>query len=117
MAKSFYAKDWRGSRWITYEFNEIPWVFGHFPGVYVVYGDGVLVYVGQSGSVSKRICTHRIVYSYGSSILTPWGQFKTVRVKVRYSTKFGDWAMREIRLIWRLKPIGNRFGKLFYGGA
>lgn len=82
----------------------------NWPGAYVIFGDGVLVYIGQGGSVSKRISAHQIGRGYGASLATPWGIFNSVIVKVRYGRKLGDWAMREIRLIHRLQPRGNCVG-------
>jgi hypothetical protein len=78
------------------------------PGCYAVFGDGKLLYVGQASNVKLRMQSHAMgAYGYSAWITTPWGKYHDVLVKVRRSDKFGDWAMRELRLIRRLKPQFN----------
>jgi excinuclease UvrABC nuclease subunit len=80
-------------------------------GVYAVYFDDDLVYIGQSCNVANRFYEHRIRYGYAKNIHTPWSDVpETVRitVKVKPSRRLGDWAMWEIRLIARLQPIYNQ---------
>ncbi len=84
------------------------------PGVYTVYGDNRIIYIGQSSSIKKRFTSYQIrlileeypnkIYSYKRS---PWGTFEDLFIKVSYSKKFGDWAMRELRLIKKLNPPFN----------
>jgi excinuclease UvrABC nuclease subunit len=100
------------SNWRT--FNE-PESFRDLPsggGCYAIYLDGKLSYVGQASNVKERIrFNHRVdVARYSSAIVSPWGRFQTVSVKVRVSKKFGDWAMIELRLIRRLLPRFNNRG-------
>lgn len=90
------------------------YVWGHErplnrPGVYVIYGDWLPIYIGSSSRVAARIAAHAISRS-GCSISTPWGTFGVVVVKVRYSRRFADWLTREARLINRLQPPGNIAG-------
>ncbi len=80
------------------------------PGCYAIYLDGRLVYVGSTQSLRDRLTTYRIREGYGGGYLTPWGQFDSVRIKVRRSVRFGDWAMYELRMIRRLKPPLNCLG-------
>lgn len=80
------------------------------PACYVIYLDGVLSYIGQASDLSTRLSAHGIRVGYGSSILTKWGEFRTVIVKARFGDRMGDWAMREIRLIHRLQPRLNCVG-------
>lgn len=85
------------------------------PGVYVIYFDDEVVYIGQSNNLLARIARHRFRHGYARNIRTPWADVPdTVRVycKYRISRRLGDWAMWEIRLIHRLKP---RFNKTFNG--
>jgi hypothetical protein len=110
-AFQFYAKDWLGSYWIAYDFDG-PWDFQPIPGVYVVYLDGQVAYVGQSTNVQKRICSYNFRYGYTTAIFTPWGQSHGLKVKVQYSRKYGDWAMKELRLIKRLQPPMNCVGSI-----
>jgi hypothetical protein len=79
-------------------------------GVYAIYFDETLVYIGQSCNVANRLTGHQIRYGYGKNIITPWGDVPEetlITVKVGASRRMGDWAMREIRLINRLKPMFN----------
>lgn len=98
------------SRWTRCQ-SETYWYddYQTTPGVYAIYVDGELVYIGQSVNIRNRLKMHNIRYSYGNSIIVPWGdgRCKTCHVKVSYSKKYGDWAMRELRLIKRLKPKFN----------
>lgn len=79
-------------------------------GVYAIYGDGELIYIGESDSVKRRLSSHQIRYSYSNYIITPWGNFQSVKIKVRRCLRFAEWAMIERRLIRRLKPSGNTKG-------
>jgi hypothetical protein len=96
-------------RWLSYP------LFGcrlpRIAGVYAVYVDGALVYVGSSCDVANRFSEHRIRYGYANEIITPWGEYPITSqfaVKVKRSRVLGDWAMDEIRLICRLQPPFNR---------
>jgi excinuclease UvrABC nuclease subunit len=97
-------------RWISFnddQQQDIPGV----PGCYVIYLDGALTYIGQSCNVRDRIRSHGIRgFRYSAWIKTPWGNARNVRIKVRPSSRYGDWAMIELRLIKRLRPAGNRRG-------
>ena len=80
-------------------------------GVYAIYIGGELVYVGQSVDVQNRFHGHNLRFGYSPCILTPWGEYPIntpITVKVKLSRRRGDWAMWEIRLIHRLRPIFNR---------
>lgn len=79
-------------------------------GCYAVYLDGQLSYVGCAQNLRARLSTYRFREGYGGGWFTPWGQCRSVRVKVRSSHRFGDWAMHEIRLIRRLRPMLNCLG-------
>lgn len=98
-------------RWV--EYSILPWQgsLPRFAGVYAVYFDDGLVYVGSSTDIANRFSEHRIRHGYGKNIITPWGDVDSttrVTLKVRRSARVGDWAMWEIRLIKRLKPKFNR---------
>jgi excinuclease UvrABC nuclease subunit len=97
-------------RWVSYTLDSIV-DMPEGPGCYVVYVDGMPSYVGQSVRVRERLWRgHRINYSYGSHIHTPWGLFREVAFKVKPSRAYGDWLMTEARLIRRLRPRFNRQG-------
>lgn len=85
----------------------------HVPGVYAIYLDGKLSYIGQSKDLSARLAGYRLRAQYNRfsrrvEAVTPWGRFSTIAVKVRASRRFGDWLMIERRLISRLRPPMNR---------
>ena len=81
---------------------------------YVIYFNSDLVYIGSSKDIRNRFSGHAFRYSYGKEIITPWQEIpnKTV-VTLKYKTtkKMGEWAMREIRLIYRLQPFFNSHHK------
>lgn len=99
--------------WTTYKFPRFK--LPRCAGVYAIYFGDELVYIGQSSSVAARLVEHDIRYGYGRNIITPWGDVPEdtpIRVKVKRSRRFGDWAMDEIRLICRLRPRFNRQYKM-----
>jgi hypothetical protein len=69
-------------------------------GVYVLYRGAEAVYVGQSCNIRHRLRRH--FNSRESGAQPSW---ETCKFKL--SKRMGDWAMWEIRLIHRLKPVGN----------
>ena len=97
--------------WVSYELNMAR--RGALPrvsGVYAVYFDGSLVYIGQSVDIANRFSEHRFRYGYAKVLRTPWADVPIdtrITVKVKRSLRIGDWAMWEIRLINRLRPIYN----------
>lgn len=100
------------SKWHTYDIATLCMSLPREPACYVIYLDGVLSYVGQSTDFAKRISMHGIRPGYGNSIATKWGYFTSVVVKARFSSRYGDWAMRELRLIKRLQPPLNCAGSI-----
>lgn len=114
-AFQFYPGDWRGSRWVTLVVGEA--LFPRLPACYVIYIDGRLSYVGQAGDLAVRMSAHGLRTGYGGAVLSKWGQHRSVVVKARFSTLYGDWAMRELRLIRRLQPPLNCVGSVRRRGA
>lgn len=100
-----------GSRWFSYNFlgpRDCPPARA---GCYVIYLNGELSYVGQTKNLRARIAAH--VYAYrpeSDSYLTRWGEMKQVDVKAHFGLRYGDWLMREARLIRRLRPRLNIVG-------
>ena len=82
-------------------------IFPQRPCVYVVYLDGVLTYIGQTINLRERMQRHAIRWGYRPLLITPWGRAERAIVKAGWPRKYGDWAMRELRLIKRLRPTGN----------
>ena len=104
------------SKWVRFDLypkdrkNPLP----SRPCVYAVYFDDQLVYVGQTNRLSNRFSEHKFRYGYARDIITPWvdlADSTRFHLKVKFSEKYGDWAMWEIRLIRRLQPIYNRHHK------
>jgi hypothetical protein len=92
------------------------------PGVYVVYQNNVVAYVGSTTELSRRCRVYWFKYRnmamygerdpYLGSWRTPWGPVPpgSIRIKVKRSRRLGDWLMWEYRLIRRLQPQQNRAG-------
>jgi len=98
------------SKWKEFELFPIKNIFPNKPCVYAVFFDRRLVYIGQSNSLSNRFSGHAFRFGYGKNIHTPWEDLPDttkINIKAKFSEKLGDWAMWEIRLIRRLKPIYN----------
>lgn len=102
-------------RWKTYEiFPKKPQALPKFAGVYVVFLNDQLSYIGSSIDVAKRFNNYGFRSRDGvarySQPRFPWApvsETTRISVKVKRSKRFGDWAMREIRLIDRLRPRFN----------
>lgn len=81
------------------------------PGVYCIYFDDEIVYVGQSNNLYARLKRHNFRRGYGGNIHTPWSDSVPASTKItgkyKVSERLGDWAMWEIRLIHRLGPKFN----------
>lgn len=91
-------------------------------GVYVILQGKrkrTVLYVGQSTNVRDRFRGYRIRMMADGTYVTPWGQFANLTLKFSLSRRFGDWAMRELRLIRRLQPALNCVGtpRRFRSGA
>jgi|SRR5688572_24338286 hypothetical protein len=106
------------SRWIAVERRWIP----EGPGVYVVYQDNRVVYVGSSTRLQARVRRYFNKERWPFDLRhiapaerynTPWNFYHAgdrIRVKVKYSRRLGDWLMWEWRLIHRLQPEFNKAG-------
>lgn len=81
----------------------------HAPGCYAIFIYGELVYIGQSVNLHLRFRRWGFCRRTANGQVTPWGTFPagSLKVKVAYSRKVGDWAMREVRLVRRLRPQFN----------
>lgn len=76
------------------------------PGVYVVYDDGLPVYVGQSERVRVRLLQGHRLHVLSSRLKIAG----VMSVKIRLDRRYGERLMREARLIRRLKPKLNLIG-------
>lgn len=98
----------RASRWevVNRSFESIAMPYA--PAVYIAMEGKRVIYVGQTGNFRKRIPAHNIVFNPAEMTwFTPWGEFKDFRIKVSTGGLYGSWAMRELRLIKKLKPEFN----------
>lgn len=85
------------------------------PCVYVILGDfnSFPVYIGQTTNLRGRLQSHGIRYAWPSDrIEIPWfgPPQGAVRAKVKFPRRLGEHLMLEARLIYRLRPIGNKSG-------
>ena len=106
-----YYEHHLGGRWMRYELFKGRGALPRFGGVYAVYFDDELVYLGSSVDIANRFSEHKIRYGYARNIITPWADVPDgtcISIKVKRSRRRGDWAMWEIRLIQRLRPVFNR---------
>lgn len=78
-------------------------------GVYVVFIDGQVKYVGSSWNLCERFTYYRI-FRDGDAWQTPWGRSANFNIKIKKTRRVGDWLMDEYRLIRRLKPVLNKVG-------
>lgn len=90
--------------WCPYRPREMPPV----PACYVIQIDGKTIYVGQTLNLRARFYSHRIK-PIGDGYKTAWGHVigDFLGLKVKLGSKYGDWAMREARLVNRLMPMFN----------
>ena len=98
-------------RWLRYELFSGRGALPRLAGVYAVYFDEQLVYIGSSVDIANRFSEHKIRYGYAKNIITPWCTVPastSITIKVKRSRVRGDWAAWEIRLIHRLRPEFNR---------
>lgn len=97
------------SKWRTIEVEE--WSdlrkCPHTPGVYAIYSDGKLYYVGMAADVATRLQGHRQTGVLGA--MRDEGCRMTV--KVRADRFYGERGTLELRLIRRLQPFGNSTSK------
>ena len=85
-----------GVRWVKFPSpfsSRLP----NLPCCYCVFVFFVLLYIGQTVNLSARFARHRVEKTFTDSAIA----------KVRFGEKYGDWAMREMRLIRKLQPPMN----------
>ncbi len=90
------SRPYLGLRWIhftTPENGSLP----PYPCCYCIYVGGALAYIGQTNNLRERILYHRAKRKFPTGFT----------LKARFGERCGDWAMRELRLIRRLRPKMN----------
>lgn len=115
LLKAQYEQNRIGRNWYRFGLLSL-YKLPRLPCCYVVYGDGKIVYIGSTVDLRKRFDTggHKptsFTVRVGGKIVdmykSPWGEFTDLYIKVRFSDFIGDWAQKEIYLIYRLRPSGN----------
>lgn len=106
----FYPRHYHGSYWQPFDPRN-PWdTLEPWYGCYVILGNRQgAIYVGSSVNVRDRVLSYCIHKIHARTTVTPWGVFNDPIVgRVKYMRRLGDYRMVEERLIYRLKPIGNK---------
>lgn len=99
-------------RWLRADPTEY-WKIPAVAAVYALLLDGRVMYVGQTQNLFRRFNAYHMRDGYGGGTFTPWGQFRgEIVLKFSPSKRYGDWAMRELRLIRRLQPAWNCVGSV-----
>lgn len=78
---------------------------------YVVYINSELCYIGSTNNLRNRFSGHAFHWGYANNFVTPWGEYcRPFEFSIKYSPsrKYGDWLMREARLIRRIQPAFNK---------
>lgn len=76
------------------------------PGVYVFLVPGQVLYVGSGVDIRARVKSH-MRSTPSTRRFASWWNCEDLYGKWSPSVRRGDWAMREIRLIRRLRPASN----------
>lgn len=93
-----YFNNYLGETWVRFD-KPFTGYLPEYACCYCVYGpDDSLLYVGQTLNLKSRFYSHRASKAFP----------KDAYIKIRCGDKYGDWAMREVRLIRRLKPPLNQ---------
>ena len=95
-------------KWLGYWSPWQPIEMPPVPACYVIQLDGKTIYVGQTLNLRSRFYAHGIK-PIGEGYKTAWGRLSGdfLGLKVKLGSKYGDWAMREARLVKRLQPVFN----------
>ncbi len=99
-------RKWKTTRWRKLTRFDIDWgkEIPERPGVYALYLENSLLYIGSSSNLKSRLNNHPFVRR-SDSVRT---DFKYLKFKV--CSKYGEWLMLEARLIKRAKPPLNLKG-------
>lgn len=87
------------SRWCRFTFDRLDLV-PPLPGVYALYSDDGIEYVGSSKNMRQRVGRHLRMQKF---VGVPGG----LRGKYRVYSRYGEWLMVEARLIRRIRPFRN----------
>lgn len=76
------------------------------PGVYVVYVNGRVWYVGSTANLNRRFEKHEFL-GRRSGTKPRYSSGDKVWIKYKECYRYGSWLMIELRLIKRLRPMFN----------
>ena len=108
MARRQWAQSFPVDRWRSFSPVQ-PCNLPPEPACYVLLLDGVAVYVGQTVNLRTRFYKHAIRPVGEEEYSSGWGVLRGyLTMKVRFGARYGDWAMREARLINKLSPRFNK---------
>jgi hypothetical protein len=108
------------SRWCSLPFLELDAVPSS-PGVFVIYGRGVLLYVGQSTDMLSRLRALRTsIFSpaeNGTPLRAALAKYNKAELRLKYEriSRCGDWLSLEYRLIAKLRPPLNSKSPTWFG--
>ena len=91
-----------GDRWVHVDPKRPVWAGAC---CYVFLFDGMVIYVGSTGNFRLRLSAHR------SALLNDIDP-ERLSIKIHRGHRYGDWLMREARLIRRLQPRLNCVGSV-----
>lgn len=89
--------------WIKSENVNRDTKFPSAAGVYVVYLNRQLYYIGSAANLEMRLYA-----TWKRKTDSGFTMNALVDIKYSVSKKYGDWLMREIRLIRKLQPRANK---------
>lgn len=92
-----YVNYYLGETWVRFE-KPFSGYLPNYACCYCIFSaDETLLYVGQTLNLKTRFYQHKASGAFP----------KDAYIKIRCGDKYGDWAMREARLIRRLRPSLN----------
>jgi excinuclease UvrABC nuclease subunit len=109
----------RSGTWRTVDLLK-PWELPQQAGVYAFLKEGRVIYIGSTVNIRDRFRSYgaaRRRFDYDYDRATHFEEYRLpdrmvgVVVKVSVSRRYGDWLMRELRLIRRLNPDWNSKGR------
>ena len=87
------------------------------PGLYAIYSDDVLIYIGQSANVQRRVCRHceKMNADWDDGWFVEWiaqtfvskSDIWPIHYKWAYEPNTRKRVQREAALIKRLRPVSN----------
>ena len=106
--RDFAKSEYRLNKWVYFAGHELAsFLTWDKPCCYVIYGDGKLLYIGQTNSFRHRCAQHKFS-NESDHYMTPWGPYNWIYAKAFFPSRYGYEAMMEKRFIKRLRPPFNK---------